>query len=259
MTTEVLNDQAWPAMDLASDAAMPRLNGHQPAWIQAVSRGLGHQSLLVISRNQQGAIDGCLPLMRVESWLFGRFLTSLPYLNTGGVWAANSDAACSLIDRACELADEHKARYLELRHERAFPHPKFNAQLDAKVHMRLKLPASDTEYETQIKSKVRSQIKKAGQYQLTAEWGGVELLKEFYDVFATNMRDLGTPVYSQSLFREILTAFADDAEMCVVRHAGLRRRRGAAGASPWGVRSSHAPAVCGNSILPTPTCGCTVN
>src|SRR5262249_7339445 len=42
-------------------------------------------------------------------------------------------------------------------------------------------------------------------------------LDGFYDVLSRNMRDLGSPVYGKCLFREILTAFGADAEICVVR------------------------------------------
>ena len=52
--------------------------------------------------------------------------------------------------------------------------------------------------------KVRNQIRKAQKSDLTVERGGVELLAEFYAVFARNMRDLGTPVYSPRLFEEVL-------------------------------------------------------
>ena len=36
--------------------------------------------------------------------------------------------------------------------------------------------------------------------------GKLELLKDFYQVFSTNMRDLGTPVYSPSFFENILSS-----------------------------------------------------
>ncbi|MEE9212770.1 MAG: GNAT family N-acetyltransferase [Phycisphaeraceae bacterium] len=52
------------------------------------------------------------------------------------------------------------------------------------------------------------------------KWGGLDLLDDFYGVFAVNMRDLGTPVYPRQLFAQVLDQFADEAELAVVRHAG---------------------------------------
>ena len=39
--------------------------------------------------------------------------------------------------------------------------------------------------------------------------GGRELVPEFYEVFARNMRDLGTPVYARRFFETILEEFPD--------------------------------------------------
>ena len=43
---------------------------------------------------------------------------------------------------------------------------------------------------------------------------------EFYHVFAANMRDLGTPVYSKQLFAETLRAFPADASVHVCPSQG---------------------------------------
>ncbi len=86
--------------------------------------------------------------------------------------------------------------------------------------MRLSLPATDEELDKSFKSKLRSQIKKSGEYQLSVEWGGRSLLRDFYRVFARNMRDLGTPVFSSELFGQILDRFGGDAELCIVRRGG---------------------------------------
>jgi FemAB-related protein (PEP-CTERM system-associated) len=55
---------------------------------------------------------------------------------------------------------------------------------------------------------------------LTAEFGRGEFLDDFYVVFARNMRDLGTPVYSRRFFGEVLKTFPGDAYICVVRYQG---------------------------------------
>ncbi|WP_164103306.1 FemAB family XrtA/PEP-CTERM system-associated protein [Candidatus Laterigemmans baculatus] len=207
----------WPVeIPTVTQASYPRLNGHHDAWIEALAKGFAHPTyLLQTSRERQ--VTGTLPLMLVKSRLFGRFLVSLPYLNTGGVWADNDASAKALVDGACELADRLDVRYLELRHERPVEHPRLNFRRNDKLHMRLPLPATADELHQSLKSKLRSQVKKAGEYGSTVHWGGKELLAPFYSVFARNMRDLGTPVFSQRLFASILDAFAGEAELCVVR------------------------------------------
>jgi FemAB-related protein (PEP-CTERM system-associated) len=67
--------------------------------------------------------------------------------------------------------------------------------------------------------KVRNQVRKAEKSGLEVQTGGIELLDDFYAVFARNMRDLGTPVYGRALFAEILRAFPAHARIHVVRLA----------------------------------------
>ncbi|TWU39728.1 FemAB family protein [Novipirellula artificiosorum] len=197
-------------------AALPRLNGHRAAWVESVSKGLGHQ-VFFLRACSGDETTGLLPLVLVTGPIFGRFLVSLPYLNTGGVWAQDREVAGQLVDSACDLADQLDVKYLELRHECPVDHPRLNYQRTDKVHMRLELPESAEALMKSFKSKLRSQIKKTGEYGLAVRFGGAELLDDFYTVFAHNMRDLGTPVFSRTLFSSILQQFKSDAELCLVR------------------------------------------
>ena len=202
-----------------NETAWPRLPGHQAAWVNAISKGLGHKAFLIHARSA-GRIVGVLPLSLVAGPIFGKFLVSLPYINTGGVWARDEGVARKLIDAACELADELDVKQLELRHELSIAHEKLNFERTDKVHLRLTLPESTDLLMSSLKSKVRSQVKKSQNAGLTVHFGGVELLSDFYCVFAKNMRDLGTPVFSKKLFAEVLNAFGTNAELCVIRSNG---------------------------------------
>ena len=195
------------------------LNAHCSQWISAVSNGLKHTTYLV-KATVNDEIVGVLPLCLVSGPIFGKFLASMPYLNTGGVWAKDAATAKALIDTACALADDLKVKHLELRHELPVEHDKLNLQRVDKVHMRLKLPDSIDSFSASLKSKLRSQVKKSHSYGLSHEFGGLDQLDDFYDVFAVNMRDLGTPVFPKDLFREILLTFDGDAEFAIVRSAG---------------------------------------
>jgi len=195
----------------------PRLAGHAEAWSRSLHRGLGHTPIRLTAQDDSGRLIGRLPLSLVQSPLFGKFLVSQPYLNTGGVWTDEPSVASGMVDKAIELADQFDVKYLELRNEVRVVHPKLTVERTDKVHMRLEVPSSAEALLAGFKSKLRSQLKKASQNPFEVVYGGEALLDEFYRVFAINMRDLGTPVYSKRLFSSILTEFGGASELCVVR------------------------------------------
>jgi FemAB-related protein (PEP-CTERM system-associated) len=187
--------------------------------LSVLRSGLGHDPLALLAC-AGGRIVGVLPLAHVRSALFGRFLVSLPYANSGGVVAEDEEVARRLIDAAVDLANRRRVRYLELRHEQAIAHPALTVQMTTKVHMRLKLPRTAEELWDQMESKVRNQVRKGMKNGLIVAWGGEDLLDDFYRVFSHNMRDLGTPVYGRGLFQGLLREFGDRAEICLVRADG---------------------------------------
>jgi serine/alanine adding enzyme len=187
-----------------------------PAWLTVLREGLGHVPYC-LEAVESGHTCGVLPLAFVHTWLFGRFLVSLPYLNSAGVVADDQGVARCLIAEAVRLADRLRVKYLELRHERVLEDPSFTDHVNGKVHMRLPLPSTAGTLWDGFDAKVRNQVRKGQRNGLSAQWGGEELLPEFYEVFSRNMRDLGTPVYGRALFHSILRQFSGDAELCVVR------------------------------------------
>jgi FemAB-related protein (PEP-CTERM system-associated) len=187
-----------------------------PAWLSILHDGLGHTPYcLEAVRDSQ--TRGLLPLAFVHSWLFGRFLVSLPYLNTAGLVADDEATGRLLIGEAVKLADQLKVKYLELRHEQIATHPGLTDCVNGKVHMRLPLPSTAGQLWDGFDPRVRNQVRKAQKHELTTAWGGEELLPEFHDVFSHNMRDLGTPAYGKRLFRAILRHLPGQSELCVVR------------------------------------------
>lgn len=228
-TTSSLQIRLHRATDLA--AVLPRLEqyllrdgpvvelSHHPAWVRVLARGLQHVPYC-LEAVEDGRTRGFLALGYVESFLFGRYLASLPYLNHGGVHADSDDIARLLLDRAVELADQLNVRRLELRHEHPISHPRLTHARTDKVHMRLDLPGDVAKLEKGLHSKVRNQVNRGRKNNLEVVWGRQERLEEFYAIFARNMRDLGTPVYSRDLFASILDEFPDRSEFCVIRLHG---------------------------------------
>jgi FemAB-related protein (PEP-CTERM system-associated) len=79
--------------------------------------------------------------------------------------------------------------------------------------------SSDLQWQ-RLDRKLRNQVRKGEKSGLDVTIGGGELLDDFYSVFARNMRDLGTPVYSLRLFREVAATFPERTRVFVVSAGG---------------------------------------
>jgi FemAB-related protein (PEP-CTERM system-associated) len=202
---------AWDAYVLAHPDAV---GYHEWAWRGVFERAFGHTCFYLIARRGSD-IAGILPLVEIRSFLFGRTMTSLPFLNFRRRAVDSADAAQALLDEAATLARDRKCRHVELRHI-----AQHFDQLPCKRHkVTMRLPLATGMWE-RLDRKARNQVRKAEKSELVATRGGKELLPEFYRVFARNMRDLGTPVYSQQFFAEVLAAFPDRTRLIVVRLKG---------------------------------------
>lgn len=183
---------------------------HRSAWATVMAKAFGHDTRY-LAAVEGDEIVGILPLVQFKSRLFSRCLVSLPFLNYGGVVADTPDAERALLDAAIGEARAAGASYVELRHTR-----RYFADLPSKTHkvaMVLPLASTSDQQWSQLDRKVRNQVRKAQKSGISMTTGGIELLDAFYDVFATNMRDLGTPVYTKAFFREVLTAFPEEARL----------------------------------------------
>ena len=83
--------------------------------------------------------------------------------------------------------------------------------------MELRLPDSKESLCKHIGKKLRAQVKRPLREGATAHFGGLDLLDDFYAVFAQNMRDLGTPVYGKNFFRELISAFQGNVRIVSIR------------------------------------------
>ena len=187
--------------------------GHRWAWRDVVSGTYGHH-VFNLAAVRGGAIVGVLPVAFLRSRLFGRQLVSMPYLDYGGLCTdGDTGAEGALTSAAQELATRHGAR-LELRHlfEKDVDLP---ASLE-KVTLTIDISAGEDGAWARLRSNRRGQIRKARREGLTASVHGIEAIEAFYRVWATNMRDLGSPVHPRSFFERIMTAFPDIARVVLV-------------------------------------------
>ena len=248
IVTVETDSRAWSTY-VASQAGITGY--HDWRWRDVFKGAFGYDSIYFAARRLD-RIVGVLPTVLLDSWLFGRALISLPFVNYGGVVADDVAAERALLDAAAAAALEHRCKHVELRH--------VNRHFDDlpckqhKVTMILALQPVPALWDG-LDKKVRNQVRKAQKAGLTYRDGGIELLDEFYAVFARNMRDLGTPVYSRTFFADILTAFPERTQLHIVSQgsvpaaAGLTFQTRSTVEIPWASAVRDFNPMCANPLL----------
>lgn len=179
-------------------------------------------------------IVGILPLYHMKHIIFGNHLTSIPYFDIGGVLADDEHIEKALIHKAYECLRRYNIGTIDLRHADILKcfHTKMSSDTIRstdpllsetkitvncqKVRLLLCLPESSAQLMDTFKSKLRSQIKKPYKSGLKIKIGWMELLDDFYTVFAENMRDLGSPVHSKKLIYNIIQTYRSRTRIFVV-------------------------------------------
>lgn len=218
-SVEIVTSQTCqPEWDRFVDAHPDASAYHRWAWRGAFESAFRHETVYLAAR-AGGELAGLLPLVIFNSWTFGRFAVSLPFVNYGGLLAETDDAAEALRRAAVDVATDRRLAFVELRHRR-----RRLADLAVRQHkvaMLLPLAPDEDAMWADLDHKVRNQIRKAAKSGLRADTGGADLLADFYTVFARNMRDLGTPVYAVRFFEAVLDCLGDAGRVFVVRDGAI--------------------------------------
>jgi serine/alanine adding enzyme len=189
-------------------------NFHRWGWKQVIENAFGWPTFYLMAE-ESGAVRGVLPLVWQKSRLFGSFVTSMPFLNAGGVVAETPEAERMLLGEAIVMAQRVGADYLELRH-RTNHGFEMSTKTSKLAVVKAVSPNTDAMFQA-LDKKVRADVRNSQRSGFTAEFGRENFLDDFYRVFAVNMRDLGTPVYARGFFREIFRAFPEGTHICRVR------------------------------------------
>lgn len=191
---------------------------HLPRWIKAIERGCGQRAHMLIAE-RGGALIGILPLSEVHSPLFGRAMVSSGFAVGGGILAGSEAAAQALADAGWSLAQRASCPELELRGgpvpqgwtRREGLYANFSRALEADCDSQL----------ASIKRRQRAEIRKSLDNGLEFSVGQGEIDRAtHYRIYATSVRNLGTPVFPRSLFDAVLDGFGDAADIMTVSHNG---------------------------------------
>jgi serine/alanine adding enzyme len=208
-------DGAWR---LIPDHVSHSTLAHAPEWFTVIRRAYGHDPLYFAAGHEAGC-GGVLPAFVVRRPLFGTVVTSMPFLDGGGPCCSSPVLARRLFDRLMREACRLRARAVEMRCTERLPIATAPAQHKVRLILRL-APDIDRLWRLFDKS-VRNQVRKAERSGLSIEVGGAGTLIDFYRVFASRMRDLGSPVHSIEFLRATIEEFAGRARIVLVRQGRM--------------------------------------
>jgi len=185
---------------------------HLPAWSLAIAKGCGQKPHYLLAETG-GEIVGVLPLTEVRSAIFGQALVSAGFAVDGGVLGQGTEL---LAHAAWELAETLGCPTMELR---GGPAPEdWDTNHDTYLGFSRELAADDDAELLKIPRKQRAEVRKALSFDLQIDTAGD--VKAHYAVYSESVRNLGTPVFPRKLFKAVLEAFGDAADILTVRHAG---------------------------------------
>ncbi|MCW5652266.1 FemAB family XrtA/PEP-CTERM system-associated protein [Hydrogenophaga sp.] len=184
---------------------------HRAGWQKIIGEVFRHATYFLYAE-QDGQIQGVLPLAHVNSRLFGNALTGLPFAVYGGVAALTPEAADALEAEAQRLAIELGTDHLELRHiERR--HEDWPVQ-ELYVTFRKAILPKEEDNMLAIPRKQRAMVRKGIKNGLTSQIDpGVD---RFFALYADNVHRHGTPAMPRRYFQALRDTFGADCEVLTV-------------------------------------------
>lgn len=184
---------------------------HKAEWATVIEKAFWHTAHYLCAE-QDGKIHGVLPLVHTKSLLFGNALSSTPFCVYGGV-AASSDAVRTTLESAAEeLAVRLGVDYLEMRN--LTPVQNDWPIKDLYVTFRKDIDPDPEVNMLAIPRKQRAMVRKGIKANLVSEID--QDIGRFFRIYATSVRNLGTPVFSLRYFQALKDIFGSDCEILAV-------------------------------------------
>lgn len=199
---------------------------HTPGWLEALRRSYGYEPFVLTTSPPGAELTNGLPICRVESWLTGRRLVSLPF----------SDHCEPLVDRPEELhemlayltdeVERARWKYIEVRPlhsdlpigENANGFQTTQTYYFHKLDLRLEL---DELFHRFHKSCVQRKIRRGEREALTYEEGrSGSLLDKFYHLLLLTRRRHQLPPPPRDWFRNLVACLGENAKIRVVSQYG---------------------------------------
>ncbi|MBD8674421.1 FemAB family XrtA/PEP-CTERM system-associated protein [Massilia sp. CFBP 13721] len=184
---------------------------HLSGWQNVIERAFGIKTWFYYVE-QDGQIQGVLPLAQIKSRLFGHSLGAMPFCVYGGVAAIDAGARAMLDAAADKLAHELGVGHLEYRGmERAHPDDASWLTKELYVTFRKEISGDDEENLNAIPRKQRAMVRKGIKLGLRGEVD--DNVERLFTAYSHSVHRLGTPVFPKKYFALLQQEFGDECEV----------------------------------------------
>lgn len=211
-TLDVSNYSRWDSfVEASTEATFFHLSG----WKEVIEKSFGHKTYFLYVE-KEGQIHGILPLVHVNSQLFGNSLVSTAFCVYGGIVANDALSFAELDREACRLAEQLGVDCLEMRNrQQKYPE---RPHKDLYVTFRKELDKDNEKNLLAIPRKQRAMVRKGMDAGLVSVIDND--VDRLYQAYSESVRNLGTPVFSKSYFQSLKAVFADQCEILSIEHDG---------------------------------------
>lgn len=195
---------------------------HSPAWLNALARTYGYKPVAYIIPSPGGRLEGGMVFCRVESWLTGRRLVSLPFSDHCEP-LVGSQRDCNAIATAVETESRRERwRYIEVRPLQCgfevFPSLQ-HAAVPYTLHQLDLGPSLPALFRNCHKNSTQRKIIRAEREGLRyCEGSTEELLESFYRLHALTRKRHRRPPQPREWFINLIEGFGDDLKIRVALH-----------------------------------------
>jgi CelD/BcsL family acetyltransferase involved in cellulose biosynthesis len=192
---------------------------HSPNWLTALKNVYGYQPVAITTCPPEAPLTNGLVLCRIQSWLTGSRLVSLPFSDHCEPLAGSREDLNDLLFHLRRKVDAENWKYVEVRPVsiELEPGTKFSKHLSYCFH-RLDLNRDLAEIFRHLhKDCVQRKIRRAEREQLKYEEGNSDiLLQKFYRLMVITRRRQSLPPQPLAWFRGLVAAFGSSLKIRVV-------------------------------------------
>jgi hypothetical protein len=212
--TDPLTDSRWPEFISRHPSSSVF---HTREWLTALQRTYGFIPAVLTTSPPGAEITNAICFCRVNSWLTGKRLVSLPFSDHCQPLSATDE----LLQALPEICTREKLKYVELRPLAPLPPSGLTSSQRFLFHLLDLRPSMDEILRHFHNDCIRRKIKRAQREGLITDAGRSEgLLDDFFALQVITRRRHGIPPQPRQWFRNLMAAMGEQATIRVARANG---------------------------------------